>query len=264
MSPEQIARLNAYVANTKAAPQPPDVKLAGRIDNPVGTLDDPILKMLGEQIAEAAKNPVQALAELDLHSTKKFTFRTRQNTVRQVRLRIPGLPESVRNRTDFGNSKNYGAEFERIYQKRYDKEKLAKFEALQDAVGGDLYIEFTPIPQRHECFYETDNDLIADFIRDYIVKNPGCHIYEDRGIQYIRSRWTDQLFPDTEVGRADLYAHDLAYERALRAEAEAEIIRLEQAVMQENAATEPDPVATEPIADAVTPVTETPARAKAK
>lgn len=196
--------------------QPPRVKINPTMHNPtMSQINDPVVKLLNDQIAEALKNPEKALEMVDLHSSKKFVFRTRPNTVRQLQIRIPGLPESERNKEEVGTRKNYGAEFEKIYKRRHTAEQADYYEELVNRVG-DMYITFTTIPQRHECFYETDDEMVADFIRDRIMSGKQPYLFEDRGVQYVRSRYTEALFADNEEGRQQRYIHDTAYERAIK------------------------------------------------
>lgn len=194
---------------------PPTVKLPMRVNPAHGTISDPILAILNAQLEEARKNPEKALEAVELHSTKKFVFRTKPNTIRNLELRIPGLPESERNKEEVGTRKHYGAEFARIYARKYSQDDLDAYEELTNRVGSP-YISFTVVPQRHECYYETDDEMVADFIRNVIASGRQPYLYEDRGIQYIRSRYTDAIFPDTPDGKQQLYVHDLAYERAVR------------------------------------------------
>ncbi len=196
--------------------QPPKVKINPTMHNPtVGQINDPVVKILNDQIAKALENPEAALELVDLHSSKKFVFRTRPNTVRQLQIRIPGLPESERNKEEVGTRKNYGAEFEKIYKRRHTEDEAAHYDELVNRVG-DMYITFTTIPQRHECFYETDDVLIADFLRDRIASGKQPYLFEDRGVQYVRSRYTEALFADNEKGQQERYLHDTAYERAIK------------------------------------------------
>lgn len=188
------------------------------VDQPINPyrVNDPLVAILNEQIAEETRNPTTIPERVAaVSASRKYLFRTRPGTVRKLKIRIPMLPDSVRNIDDpTRGRRNYGQEFAEKYAKMYSAEQRDVFAELVDRIG-DVYIEFTEVARKHQCFYETDDPMIADFIRSVIAGGKVPHLYEDTGGQWVRSRYTEDLFPQTPDGLHQLYIHDLAYEKAL-------------------------------------------------
>lgn len=184
--------------------------------NPYGVID-PVVSLLAEQVAEELKNPTtKAEPKVPVPKTRKYLFRTRPGTVRKLKLRIPAFPDAIRyiDEPQRGKGK-YGEDFYRRWEHKYGKQALEAYEDMKQAIGG-VYIEFTEVANAHQCYYETDNEAVADFIRSVIATGRQPHLYEETAGQTLRSKYTDALFDDTEQGRQQLYMHDLAYERAVR------------------------------------------------
>lgn len=124
-----------------------------------------------DQVARAEFEREGAPAPLPVivpRTGKKFFFRTDPG-YRQCTIRIPGAVHDPR------YSEERNAFFKRQYEKTYDANQRAHHEAVREANGGDWYITFRHVPNRFEAFFETDSEVLAQFIRDQ--KKP--YIYED-------------------------------------------------------------------------------------
>lgn len=184
------------------------------------SINDPVVNMLREQIAEAALKPEPERAPFSLRRTQAYLWRSKPGTLRKAKIKIPGIPASVATIDTFHGIKeirDYGAKFQKIFDRKHTPELRAMFEAAREANGGQDYISFTELSQTFECYYETDSEAIATFMRWYLDSHPkvGQYIYEDLGIQMLKSRYTTDEFPNTEAGRQRLFAHDRAFEKAL-------------------------------------------------
>lgn len=125
-------------------------------------------EMMAAQIAEEARNPTLR-PRLQLTSPAKYLFRSDPEH-RCVAIRIQGVPQC--------RDEKHQAFFERKYQKKYTTTERKKHERLAEAVGG-LTLTFTPIANKQECYYETDDKLIADFIRGEMAAGRLPQVYED-------------------------------------------------------------------------------------
>lgn len=158
----------------------------------------------------ANPQPVPVIAPAELPRTQKFMFRTRPGTTRNAQIRIPVLSNQAR----FGTDEARVRQNIKAYERRTTPEQRAEYEDLVARIGG-LYIKFTPVPRKQECYYETDDPVVAGFLREHVKKQTVKGLYEDFGTRHLRSLYTDAIFPNTETGRAALAAHDLAIEQEM-------------------------------------------------
>ena len=157
-----------------------------------------------------AAEPEQQLAPKVIRSNKRFIFRTRPRTVRQMSIHIPGVPLIPVNK--YSGNDEYRQHYIKRYTGKYTDEERERFERIRDKVGHP-YITFTPVAKAHECYYETDDAEVAQFIREWMKKEKDPYVYESTENMPLRSLYTDATFPNTEEGRRTLYEYDLAYQQ---------------------------------------------------
>jgi hypothetical protein len=172
----------------------------------VFAINDELAQTYATQIENA--EPEQPLAPKNIKTNKKFIFRTRPRTVRQMSIHIPGVPLIPVNK--YSGNDMYRDHYTRRYEQRYTEEERSLFSRLRDKIGRS-YLTFTPVAKAHECYYETDDAEVAQFIRNWIKTNNDPYVYESTENMPLRSLYTDATFPNTEAGRRALYEHDLAY-----------------------------------------------------
>lgn len=159
------------------------------------------LDALSHQEPEAPK------VDAPIERERAFVFRTRAGTTENPILRIPGMTNDQE--TDDKNAKKW----ERVYARKHG-DNAAHYEDLRERVGGRR-IKFRRIGPGKGAYYQTDDPVIAEFIRDVIKSGRVNGLYEDYATSApLRSRFTDQTFPNTEAGRIELARYDQAIERA--------------------------------------------------
>lgn len=125
--------------------------------------------------ADLAANHEQAMPQPYMPTSRssghKHYFRS-DHGWRNPSVRIPGVPEG--NLTE----KQYGA-LRRVYEKKYSEAERLRHEQVREANGGEWYIQFQHIPNRFESYFETDSDILADYLRDEIAAGRITFAYED-------------------------------------------------------------------------------------
>ena len=175
----------------------------------VAAVNDALAQTYLTQMQDA--EPEKPLAPKAIRTEKRFIFRTKPRTVRQMSIHIPGVPLIPVNK--YADKPDYREHYVRRYTSKYSPEEQELFERIREKVGRP-YITFTPVAKAHECYYETDDPEIAQFIRDWVKKTKDPYVYESTENMPLRSLYTDKTFPNTEDGRRRLYEHDLAYQQA--------------------------------------------------
>lgn len=161
----------------------------------------------------AAQEPEVPQQPAEIERISRFVFRTKPGTVRSQRLRIPGVPQVPVGR--YLDKPEYRDHLVARYEKKYTAEQRATHERVREKVGG-YFIEFTHLPRKQECVFQTDDDEVAQFIRDAVKESGNPFVYESVEAMKLRSMYTDATFPNTPEGQAALYAHDLDYQRKLK------------------------------------------------
>jgi hypothetical protein len=174
----------------------------------VTEINDELAQIYLSQLDSA--EPEQQLAPKAITSNKRFIFRTRPRTVRQMSINIPGVPLIPVNK--YSGKEEYRDHYVRRYNARYTEEERTLFDRVRDKVGHP-YIVFTPVAKAHECFYETDDPEVAEFIREWVKREKDPYVYESTENMPLRSLYTDATFPNTEAGRRALYEHDLRHQK---------------------------------------------------
>lgn len=175
----------------------------------VVAINDELSNLYITQLATA--DPETPLAPKAISTSKRFIFRTKPRTVRQMSIHIPGVPMIPVGK--YSDKEDYRNHYTKRFEKKYTEEQRASYERIREKVGRG-FITFTPVAKAHECYYETDDPEIAEFIRDYIRSSNDPYVYESVENMPLRSLYTDATFPNTEAGRRQLYEHDLNYSAA--------------------------------------------------
>ena len=190
--------------------------------------DDVTARYLAELRTQEPEAP---RLEASIERTGAFVFRTRAGTTENPRITIPQITvkESL--------NEKLGPKIERIYQRKYGAEKVEYYDDLIERVGSHR-IKFRRIGVGKGAVYQTNDPVVADFVRGFIGTGTIPGLYEDyQTSSQLRSKYTNKLFPNTEAGRIQLGAYDLAIEQ------EADRLRREDAALDE--ATRPDEPAAE-------------------
>lgn len=154
------------------------------------------------------QEPERPIPEVPVEREKAFVFRTRAHTTDNPVIRIPGIT------TKQSIDEKLGTKWEKVYQRKHG-DKAEYYEELADAVGSK-FIRFTRIGPGKGAVYQTDQPIVADYLRGVIAKKMVAGLYEDYSQSApLRSRFSDQTFPNTEQGREELARYDLAIEKAV-------------------------------------------------
>lgn len=169
-------------------------------------INDANSRMYIEQLAN--QEPEKPLTPGTINRTAQYVFRTKPGTVRSQRIRIPGVPANPVGR--FIDKPEYRQHLQDRYEKKYSQSDREMHRRIQEKVGG-FFIEFTHLPRKQECVFQTDDDEVANFIRNHVRDNGNPYVYESVESMRLRSLYTDKTFPNTPDGQKELYEHDLAY-----------------------------------------------------
>ena len=183
--------------------------------------DDVTARYLAELRSQEPEAP---RLEVEIERTGAFVFRTRAGTTENPRITIPQITvkESL--------NEKLAPKIERIYQRKYG-EKVDYYDDLIERVGSHR-IKFQRIGVGKGAVYQTNDPVVADFVRGFIGKGTIPGLYEDyQTSSQLRSKYTNKLFPNTEAGRIALGAYDLAIEQ--------EATRLQREESALDAATKP-------------------------
>lgn len=159
------------------------------------------LDALSHQEPEAPK------VDAPIERERAFVFRTRAGTTENPIIRIPGIT------TKQAIDEKLASKWERIYQRKHGDN--AEYYAELEAEVGSKFIRFRRIGKGLGASYQTNSPIVADFLRGVIARGRINGLYEDYATSApLRSRFTDQTFPNTEAGRIELARYDQAIERA--------------------------------------------------
>lgn len=180
------------------------VELLGQPRRRAPRITPEIREEMRQRELKAQRQPETSVAPKTLNRTEKYVFRTRVRTVRglvhYIDVRPEGLDEddaAVRHRLkrwDFhhkDDAKKYGKDWPALVQRVYDK------------IGGPK-LEFVPIYHAFECFYATNDDDIAAYIRHFMAR--GIGEFKDVYEQSPRIKWVvgdgdaTKSFPSTQMG----------------------------------------------------------------
>ncbi len=170
---------------------------------------------LAQERKRLAADPSAVQIPADLNTNSKYVFRTKPNTFRQLVITLPLPPEEA---NFVGNQAQYEFALRRWKRlvggpgltgparEKASEDLKAQLEAVRDALGDERII-FIRVKRHVECYYPTDNPVIADYLRGLMTagKEPFDKVYEVSGLT--RLVVGDTAFPNTELGRKLAFAH---------------------------------------------------------
>lgn len=153
------------------------------------------------------QEPERVVPDVPVVREHAYVFRTHARTTDNPVIRVPGIT------TKQAIDEKLGAKWERVYERKHG-DKAEYYADLAEAVGSK-FIRFSRIGPGKGAVYQTSSPVVADFLRGIIAKGTVPGLYEDYSVSApLRSRFSDQTFPNTEQGRLDLAKHDLAIQEA--------------------------------------------------
>lgn len=159
--------------------------------------------------------PVPFTPEAPIEREASYVFRTKARTTDNPVIRVPGIT----NKQEV--DEKLAEKWRKVYARKHG-DKADVYEALLDAVGS-RFIRFNRLGPAKGAVYQTDSPIVADFLRGVIAKGGVPGLYEDFAKSApLRSRFTEQTFPNTEDGREALAMYDMAFEKAQANRAEKE------------------------------------------
>lgn len=174
---------------------------------------------LARERKKLAADPSLVLLPADLTANAKYLFRTRPGTYRQLLHKLPLPPDEA-------NFSEHPAKFQfqmrtwgRLVAqpmfpnlKREDAIKAAtkRLTEVFERLGSDQII-FRRVKRAVECYYPTDDEVIAGYLRDLIAtgREPWDRVYEVSGrsrIVLTPPEGEPIAFPNTEGGRKLAFA----------------------------------------------------------
>lgn len=133
-------------------------------------IHDGLQAMFNQQLAEAETPITLAATTIPVDVRGKYVFRSDPG-YRQPCIRIPGVPTAYMNEQD-------RAYMLRKFEAKHGKTQAKRFERIAEKVG-DLTITFTPIHNKQEAYFVTDEIEVAEFIRGKMADGTCPYIYED-------------------------------------------------------------------------------------
>lgn len=180
------------------------------------------IEAIRQQRFQMERDPEGSRPPAELHRAERFIFRTHPGTVRALTHNLDVPPEGGEGGTDkeLARFKFATRRWEQRMAKRFPKakpdekpeqtvararrfyEQITSLEHLDGAI-----VSFQRVPKRQECFYATDDPMVADYLRGLVKAKIGefAHVYEQNG----RARIVvgDTAFPDTPGGRQMAFAY---------------------------------------------------------
>lgn len=194
---------------------------------PAPFVTDETREAMRQQLLMEARNPNLRIAPTDLGLTNTYVFRTLPGMYRQVMHTVDGPPQETDNekRTAFNRkrweqrvtgatkrTRDSGQPPAKVFATAAEAERY--YDDLIDRLGSRTFA-FNRIGKKLECFYATDDDVIAGYLKALIEAKIGefAHVYCERGgARLVVGLGTDleKAFPNTETGRkfAHQYAQD--------------------------------------------------------
>lgn len=174
---------------------------------------DPVAAQYMSDLANT--DPILPKPEAVIERERAYVFRTRAGTTENPMIRIPGITFEQE------SDEKHGERWAKVYRRKHG-DMAEFFEDVRDRVG-DRWIMFNRIGPGKGAFFQTDDPVVAEFMRGIVKAGTVIGLYEDYAQSApIRSRYTDQTFPNTEQGRNDLARYDLAIEQAAETKRKAE------------------------------------------
>jgi hypothetical protein len=170
---------------------------------------------LAQERKRLAADPSAVSVPADLAANAKYVFRTKPNTYRQLVVTIPLPPDEANFPGEPAQYNFVKRRWARLVggpgltgdaRDKAAAEKKAQLEAVRDALNDDRIV-FIRIKRSVECYYPTDNPVVAEYLRSLMLagKEPFDKVYEVSGLT--RLVVGDTAFPNTELGRKLAFAH---------------------------------------------------------
>lgn len=162
---------------------------------------------LAQEWKRLRADPDRAIAPAELTNDAKYLFRAKPGTYRKIVHTLPLAPEEAQYADEakwkfaLRNWKRLVAQpaFPGLSRDEAAKALTERLEEVRDALG-DTRITFTTIARKQECYFPTENEVIANYIRGLIAQGVGefAQVYEASG--KARVVVGDKAYPDTETG----------------------------------------------------------------
>lgn len=150
------------------------------------------MALMTSQRLELLRHP-QTEYPADLTRGERYIFRTRPGTVKALVHQMDLIPDGYEGKhADF---------YLRRWEKRNpDKKQVAVMKAVRDAVGSSA-IKFIRIQRKNECYFATDNPVVAGYLRALVEAKTGDfqYVYEENGASVVVAG--EMVYPNTMTGR---------------------------------------------------------------
>lgn len=174
-------------------------------------ISDAVRVQLAAERRRLAADPGVRQVPAELSFSAKHIYRTKPGTYRRVRHNLPMCPEEAA----FGDEKTY-----RFAKRRWDvlvaqrwfpelerdkaAERLAAYLDTVRTALGDTKIKFTTVPRHQECYFVTNDDVVAGYLDALIAREAGefREVYKEHKARLVVGMGTDkaEAFPNTELG----------------------------------------------------------------
>lgn len=166
-------------------------------------------------------NPELQILPVDLGLKERYIFRTRPGTVRMVTHDIPQPPMAgLEEKRDKFIRREWERRMVRTFKdpnrKESNEQIIARaerfFADVTDHNGGDSKIRFNRVSRKNECFFSTNDPVLADYVRDLVKRRVGEfeYVYEENGLsRIVVGPDTDLMksFPNTASGKTSAFAY---------------------------------------------------------
>lgn len=169
-------------------------------------------------------DPGRAQLAAELTFSAKHIYRSKPGTHMHILHQLPMPPEEAAS----GDEKQFNFALRRwkaivaqpwfpdLPREKAAEKLIAYLDGVRDALG-DTQLKFTRVPRHKECYFVTNNDVIAGYIDRLIERKIGefAHVYKEQKARVVVGLGTDlaQAFPNTDGGwrlaRAYAAEHDI-------------------------------------------------------
>lgn len=174
-------------------------------------ISDAVRAQLAQERRRLAADPSVRHVPAELSFGARHVYRTRPGTYRRVRHNLPMCPDEA----TYGDEKAYRFALRRwkvlVAQSWFPDlpreeaaDKLAAYlETVRDALG-DTKLKFTTVPRHQECYFVTNDDVVAGYLDQLIERGIGefAQVYKEHKARLVVGAGTDkaEAFPNTELG----------------------------------------------------------------
>lgn len=165
-------------------------------------------EMLAQEKLRLQRDQSAGVPPADIHRSEKFIFRAKPGTARMIHHNIDVYPQPEAKNFAFANKiwernqlrkAGVKADASDDEKKKVVAAARAQVDDLTYRNGGDLIV-FNRVRRSNECYYPTNDEVIAAYLRDLVERKVGAFkdVYEVSG--NARIIVGDLAFPDTELG----------------------------------------------------------------